>query len=77
MGKWEPVRTWLYGLLGPLAAIAVAYGWINDEQSVLWVALITAALSVVGTEIARSKVIPVDKVEKLYLPQGQGPGGGG
>jgi hypothetical protein len=54
----EPVRLYLYSLLGPLVAVAVLYGVINDAQGAVWTALATAVLGVAGTEVARSKVTP-------------------
>lgn len=57
--KWsetQPVRLWLYGLMGPIMALLVGYGILSDAQASMWIALGASALGVVGaTEFARSK----------------------
>ena len=42
------VRRWLYGIAAAAAPIAAAYGLVTDEQSVLWLNLIGAALFVMA-----------------------------
>lgn len=56
MGKYEPVRNWLYGLLAPGVALLVIYGVLNSETAPLWIAAGTAVLGIPVTEIARSRV---------------------
>lgn len=58
----EPVRTYLYPVLVAVVGILVAYGVIDQEQSVLWIALGAAALGVPAIEAARSKVTPVGRM---------------
>lgn len=60
MNKWQnnPVRVWIYGLIGPLAAVAVGYGLLTGEQAALWIGVATAVISVPVVEAARSKVTP-------------------
>lgn len=64
MGKLkdtEPVRLWLYGLLGPALALLVVYGVVEDAEVALWTALGGAILVPVGAERARSLVSPVGR----------------
>ena len=42
--KYPAVRTWIYGLLGPLGLLLGYYGKVSGDEWVLWVGLITAAL---------------------------------
>lgn len=60
--KWEPLRTWIYGLLAPATALVIAYGLLTDTMAALWSAVIVAALGVTGTEVARQQVTPNGKV---------------
>lgn len=62
MGRFEPVRVWLYGLIAPIVAVLVAYGVVDDEAAPLWIALATAVLTIAGAEAARAKVTPVAKL---------------
>ena len=62
MGKFEPVRLYLYGLIMPVSLLAVGYGWIADNMAPLWVGVATAALTVPAAEAARAKVTPVAKL---------------
>lgn len=59
----EPVRTYLYGLLVPLAAVLVYYGVVDNESAPLWIALATGVLGVPAVEVARSKVSPVRRTD--------------
>lgn len=54
----QPVRTYLYGLLLPGEALAVAYGLVSEDRGALWLALGAAVLVVPGVELARAKVTP-------------------
>ena len=58
----EPVRAYLYGLLIPGAALAVAYGVMAADKAALWVALGGVALVPGATELARRKTVPLDSV---------------
>lgn len=62
----EPVRVWLYGLLGPVLALLVAYGLLSDGQAQLWYLVAAAALGTpVAVERARRRVSPVGKAGDL------------
>lgn len=56
--RGEPVRLYVYGLLVPVMALLVGYGWLTTEQAGLWLAVGVAALlfSGVGVELARRSV---------------------
>lgn len=54
----EPVRAYLYGMLGPAAGLAVTYGAVSGNEAALWVALAAAVLVPGGVELARRKVTP-------------------
>lgn len=56
----EPVRAYLYGLLAPAAALAVAYGLVDSNQAALWVALGGVVLVPGAAELARRKTTPVE-----------------
>jgi hypothetical protein len=56
----EPVRVYLYGLLFPGAALAVAYGVLSNDKAALWLTLGAAVLVPGAAELARRKVTPVD-----------------
>lgn len=55
----QPVRAYLYGVLVPGEALAVAYGLVSDNTGALWLALGAAVLVVPAAEAARAKVTPV------------------
>lgn len=55
----RPVRAYLYGLLLPGFALAVAYGVLEADKAALWIALGGAALVVTGGEIAQTKTTPL------------------
>lgn len=38
------VRRWLYGIAAALAPIAVVYGYVTDQQAVLWLNLAGSVL---------------------------------
>jgi hypothetical protein len=57
----EPLRTYVYGVLGPLLAILVAYGALDANKTALILALGTAVLVPAVTETARQKVTPAAK----------------
>lgn len=52
----EPVRLYLYGILGPLVALLVVLGVVQADQAVLWLAVGAAVLGVPAVERARSLV---------------------
>ncbi len=63
LAKYEPVRLYIYGLIGPIAAAVIGFG-LWDQQQTLWIAgIILAVLSVPAAEAARNRVIPVEKTE--------------
>lgn len=61
----EPLRRYLYGILGSALAVLLVYGVIDAEQAAVWGALGASALLVPAVEFARSKVTPVEP----YVPQ--------
>lgn len=56
----EPVRLYLYGLVGPLLAVLLVYGLVDEAQAAVWAA-VAAAVLVPGVELARARVSPVGK----------------
>ena len=54
----EPVRLYLYGLLGPVLAVLAAYGVLDASEVALWAAVAVAVLAVPGVELARRRVSP-------------------
>ncbi len=54
----EPVRAYLYGLLAPGAALAVAYGVVEHDKAALWIALGGVVLVPGAAELARRQVTP-------------------
>jgi hypothetical protein len=52
----EPVRLYLYSVLGPLVVLLVALGVVESDQALLWLALAAAVLGVPAVERARSLV---------------------
>lgn len=54
----RPVRVYLYGLLTPGFALAVAYGLLSADKAALWITLGGAALVVTGGELAQRKTTP-------------------
>lgn len=42
--KYPAVRSWIYGLLGPLGLLLGYYGKVSGDEWVLWVGFISAAL---------------------------------
>ena len=70
--KYEPLRKYLYGLLAPVVAVLVGYGLVDEDKAGLWIALGTAVLAVIGTELARQSVTPVHRVEDLLGDQKDG-----
>lgn len=57
----EPVRAYLYGLLAPVVAVLVGYGFLDNESAPLWIALATAVLGVPAVELARRRVTPTGR----------------
>jgi hypothetical protein len=58
MGKYEPVRRYIYSLLAPIIALLVFYGITTDEAAALWVAIASGVLGIGATEAARARVTP-------------------
>lgn len=56
----EPVRVYLYGVLGSVVALGGVYGVVTGEQAAVWLGVGVALLAVPGVEAARSKVSPVE-----------------
>jgi hypothetical protein len=52
----EPVRLYLYGVVGAVLAVLVGLGVLNDSDAALWSALGAAVLSVPLAEGIRSQV---------------------
>ncbi|MFG0329215.1 MAG: hypothetical protein ACF8PN_04885 [Phycisphaerales bacterium] len=45
--QWnEQTRAWLYRIALALGAVAIAYGWITDDQADVWLQVIAAVLLV-------------------------------
>jgi hypothetical protein len=55
----RPVRVYLYGLLFPGFALAIAYGLTTADKAALWIALGGGVLVVSGGELAQRKTTPV------------------
>ena len=66
-----PRRKALYGLGAALAALAVAYGLIDEETSALWVALVPGILNV----LALTRTADPVAVEDTDSPTGESAGG--
>lgn len=64
LAKSEPVRVYVLGLLAPAIGVMVIFGWVDSNEAMLWIALGTALLGVAGSQLARSAVIPVQKVQE-------------
>ncbi len=57
----EPVRAYLYGVLGSLITAGVVYGLVTGEEAAVWLAVAGSLLAVPGVEKARARVTPVWK----------------
>lgn len=60
----EPVRVYLYTVSLALVALLVATGVLTAGVAPLVLALVATVLAVPAVEVARSKVVPVEKVAK-------------
>ncbi|PSK93024.1 hypothetical protein CLV30_13151 [Haloactinopolyspora alba] len=56
--RTEPIRRYLYGLLAPVLAILVVYGYVEESSVAMWTALGGAVLVPGGVELARRKTTP-------------------
>jgi hypothetical protein len=56
LSRTEPVRRYLYSLLGPLLAVLVVYGIVGPTLVPLFIALGAAVLAIPTVEAARSRV---------------------
>lgn len=66
----EPLRRYLYGIVGSALAVLLVYGIIDSEQAAVFGALAGSALLVPVTEVARSKVTPTATAEaNAYEPK--------
>lgn len=54
----EPVRVYVYGLAAALVALLVVYGVLDGAQAAVWLAVVTAVVSVPLVEGARARVTP-------------------
>lgn len=55
------VRRWLYGVAAAAAPLATIYGYVSDQQAVLWLNLVGALLftmAVGNTPTRRDEVVP-------------------
>ncbi len=59
----EPVRVYLYGVVGAIVALLVGVGVVSSGVAPLILAVVTAVLAVPAVEAARAKVTPVDTLE--------------
>lgn len=59
----EPVRLYLYSLVGPVLAVLFAKGVVSGEDVVVYTALAGAVLAVAGVEKARSVVDSPDTAQ--------------
>lgn len=63
LARWkatEPVRLYLYGILGPGLALLCVYGLLDAHEAAAWAAVGAVAL-VPGVELARGAVTPVGR----------------
>lgn len=61
LAKFEPIRLYVYGLIGPIVAAVIGFG-LYDREKTLWIAgIILAVLTVPAAEAARNRVTPVAK----------------
>jgi hypothetical protein len=56
----EPVRLYLYSVVGAILAVLVVYGIVDETTLPVILAAVSALLAVPAVETARSKVSPVD-----------------
>ncbi len=63
----EPVRLYLYSILGPLLALLLALGVVTAELVPLVLALAGAVLAVPAVEAARRKVTSPKSLERDYV----------
>jgi len=70
----EPVRVYLYGVLGTALLVLGAYGVLSGQEIAVWGALGASVLAVPAVEKARARVKPVWKDEgpQLFLEQQPG-----
>lgn len=61
---YNPVRTYMYGVLGPLVALLVGYDVVSAADAPRWLALGAAVLGVPATELARARVRPVASLDE-------------
>jgi len=52
----EPVRLYVYGVVGAVVALLVFRGVVSGTESLLWLALAQVLLAVPATEAARARV---------------------
>lgn len=60
----EPVRVYLYGVLGPALGVLFVYGIVTATQLAAWLALGAGVLAVPAIETTRAKVTPVGASER-------------
>lgn len=59
----EPLRLYLYGLLGPVLGLLILYGLLTAEQAAAW-GLLLAAVLVPTVEAARARVTPTTSAKQ-------------
>lgn len=64
----EAARAWLYRVLVPLGALAVFYGWLSEQEVLLWLALIAEMLGV-SLAAANTSTAPSEEGEYDYLDE--------
>ncbi len=71
--RTNPVRTYLYGVLGVVVVALVFYGVITEAEAALWLIVAGTVLGVpVAVEAARSHVVPLDRHRALMRNHAQG-----
>jgi hypothetical protein len=68
--KYEPVRTWLYGIAGTGIGIALLFGWLTNEQAAAITLFAGSVLLVPAAEILRTKTASYRQVAALREPDG-------
>jgi hypothetical protein len=61
LAKFEPIRLYVYGLVGPISMAIIGFGLYDRQKTLLIAGVVLVALTVPAAESARSKVTPVEK----------------
>lgn len=51
------MRRWLYRVVNAGLAVAVGYGVVNGQESMLWLLLVNAALGLADANVAQDAVV--------------------